>query len=187
MSDDEDRDEIGWGRPPVATQFKPGVSGNPNGRPRGKRSTRPADIVLGQIVVVRENGRERKIRADAAFLLQLASKGLAGDSVLTRAALTAIGDRPTEAHHEKRRREIIFTTYADHGDLRHAARYAQIATILDPYRPTARLALEPWIVEEALARLGERQLSLPEQEVVFAATRTPHKVRWPAWWTVRCC
>jgi hypothetical protein len=30
-----DRDEkIGYGNPPAATRFKPGVSGNPNGRPR---------------------------------------------------------------------------------------------------------------------------------------------------------
>lgn len=57
-----------------------------------------------------------------------------------------------------------------------------MARKLDPYRPSARMMLEPWIVEAALARLGDRRLSREEQEIVLAATRTPHKVRWPDWW-----
>ena len=34
--------EVGYGKPPVATRFKPGRSGNPHGRPRGAKSKRPA-------------------------------------------------------------------------------------------------------------------------------------------------
>ncbi len=30
--------DVGYGRPPEATQFKPGRSGNPNGRPKGAKS-----------------------------------------------------------------------------------------------------------------------------------------------------
>ena len=56
---------------------------------------------------------------------------------------------------------------------------------LDRYRETARMVLEPWIVEAALARLGERRLTLAEQRVVVDATRTPAKVRWPDWWQVK--
>ena len=55
---------------------------------------------------------------------------------------------------------------------------------LDRYRETARMMLEPWIVEAALARLGARRLTVAEQRTVFAATRTPAKVRWPDWWQV---
>jgi hypothetical protein len=33
--------EVGYGKPPVATQFKPGRSGNPRGRPRGARNKLP--------------------------------------------------------------------------------------------------------------------------------------------------
>jgi len=57
-----------------------------------------------------------------------------------------------------------------------------MARKLDPYRPSARMMLEPWIVEAALKRLGDRVLSREDQEIVLAATRTPHKVRWPDWW-----
>jgi hypothetical protein len=47
------------------------------------------------------------------------------------------------------------------------------------------MVLEPWLVEEALARLGDRRLSLEEQAEVVRATRTPRKVRWPDWWEIR--
>jgi hypothetical protein len=56
-----------------------------------------------------------------------------------------------------------------------------MAKKLDPYRETARLLLEPWLVEAALARL-DREFSLAEQRIIVNATRTPDKVRWPAWW-----
>ena len=52
------------------------------------------------------------------------------------------------------------------------------------YSESARMALEPWIVEAALERLGSRRLSVEEQETIVRATRTPWKVRWPAWWSV---
>jgi len=57
-----------------------------------------------------------------------------------------------------------------------------MAKKLDPYRETARMALAPWLVEAALARLC-RILSPAEQRTVVAATRMPHKVRWPEWWS----
>ena len=34
--------EVGYRKPPAASQFKPGRSGNPNGRPKGARNKRPA-------------------------------------------------------------------------------------------------------------------------------------------------
>ena len=50
---------------------------------------------------------------------------------------------------------------------------------LERYRPSARMVLEPWIVQAALARLGDRRLSREEQAKVVRAVWTPHKVRWP--------
>ena len=44
------------------------------------------------------------------------------------------------------------------------------------------MALEPWLVEAALARLKEA-LSPANQRIIVKATRTPHKVRWPKWWS----
>jgi len=60
MADDN---EVGHGKPPKWTQFKPGQSGNPNGRPR--RSPQPLSaIVLNTMtapVAFREKGRKRKV------------------------------------------------------------------------------------------------------------------------------
>ena len=42
------------------------------------------------MVTVREDGRERRITAAEAFILQLTQKGLAGDSAAARASLAAI-------------------------------------------------------------------------------------------------
>jgi hypothetical protein len=39
---DEPSYEVGFRKPPVASRFKPGQSGNPRGRPKGARSKRPA-------------------------------------------------------------------------------------------------------------------------------------------------
>lgn len=182
MSDEPE--DVGKGRPPRGSQFKPGQSGNPRGRPRGRRINTPYDVVLGRTLTIRENGIERQMRADAAFLLHLVTKGLARHGVQSRAALRALASRPRPVWNSRMPAQVIFTVYAEPGDLRHAIRTLQIAKLMDGFRPSARLALETWVVEEALARLGDRQLTVDEQRKVLEATRMPHRVRWPDWWTV---
>ena len=53
---------------------------------------------------------------------------------------------------------------------------------LDRYREPARMALEAWLIEAALARLRQ-EISLAEQRTIVKATRTPHRVRWRDWWS----
>ena len=36
--------EVGYGKPPAGTRFKPGQSGNPAGRPKGSRRNRPSRL-----------------------------------------------------------------------------------------------------------------------------------------------
>jgi hypothetical protein len=67
------------------------------------------------------------------------------------------------------------------GSVTTALEALRMARILDPYRKTARVALEPWLVEAALARLPQT-LNPADQRIIVEATRTPHKVRWPDWW-----
>lgn len=45
--------------------------------------------------------------------------------------------------------------------------------------------INPWAVEAAFARLGDRQLTTEEQREVWNCTRMRHKVQWPEWWTVK--
>ena len=49
-------------------------------------------------------------------------------------------------------------------------------------QPHAQIKLEPWLVQRALDRIGDRRLTIKQRATVVAATRTPGKVRWPDWW-----
>ena len=72
--------EIGKGKPPKATQFRPGQSGNPKGRPKGRRNfATEIDEVLKAPVPISENGRTRKVTSRMATLLRLRKKALEGD------------------------------------------------------------------------------------------------------------
>lgn len=180
----EEPAKAGYGRPPRATQFQKGRSGNPRGRPGGRHSTIPYDSVLGQMVTIREDGRERRVTAAEAFLLQLTQKGLAGDSAAARASLAAIeearANRPVADQTFIRR--IIFVGMGIGcilGDLGMAIKTNRHS------EQNARWWLKPWIVEAALARLEDDRLTPAEQREVWNATRTPESVRWPSWWTER--
>ena len=174
----------GYGRPPRATQFQKGRSGNPRGRPRGSRSSIPYDSVLGQMVTIREDGHERRVTAAEAFLLQLTQKGLAGDSAAARASLAAIeaarASRPAEDQTTILR--IMFVAMGIGCVLRELGMAVKTNRHSEQ---NARWWLKPWIVEAALARLGDRQLSPAEQRVVWNATQQPQAVDWPDWWTER--
>ena len=80
MTDDTKHNEaVGYKHPPVATQFKPGVSGNPSGRPKTVRSLR-AEVLdeLRQLVRFRDGDSEveiSKARAIAKSLVHAAAGG----------------------------------------------------------------------------------------------------------------
>ena len=85
-------DEIGYAKPPRNTRFRKGRSGNPKGRPPGRKKEPPYEAVLGQMVTVREDGIERRVTAAEAFALYLTKQGLDGDNAAARQAAEAIGD-----------------------------------------------------------------------------------------------
>jgi hypothetical protein len=180
--DDDNNDDGGYGRPPRTTRFAKGQSGYPAGRPRGRHREAPYEAVLGQMVTIRENGVLRRVTATEAFLLQHSKRALEGDGAATRTTLAVIEyakERIRALHGFIRTLTYVMVVP---GSVTYALMPLRMAKKLDPYRETARLALEPWLVEAALARL-DCKLSPEEQRIVLKATRTPHKVRWPEWWS----
>src|SRR5207244_13422125 len=76
---------VGYGKPPLHTRFQKGRSGNPNGRPRGRKnmSTLLSDALNGSVIVV-ENGRRKKITKREAIVTQLVNKSASADLKATQ-------------------------------------------------------------------------------------------------------
>lgn len=85
MSDEEDPN-VGYGRPPKHSRFKPGRSGNPKGRPKGASSyLASVRRELERKITVTEGGRQRRITKKEAAAKRLVEKALKGDPQALRA------------------------------------------------------------------------------------------------------
>ena len=72
--------EVGFGKPPKHTRFRPGQSGNKKGRPKGSVNFGlMLDKELGKTVEVSEHGRRRRMPKIRVGLRQLINKAAAGD------------------------------------------------------------------------------------------------------------
>ena len=175
--------KVGYRMPPSSTRFRKPNSGNPAGRPKGRRCQLPHETVLGQLVTIHENGIERRVTAEEAFLRFMKKRALEGDAFAGRLIL---------AFYEKARalepidkegaisevRMIVF----DPGSVSHLVELLRMGAKADRFRESAQMKIEPWLVEAALARFGNRRLTGDEQKMVYQCTRTPWKVKWPEWW-----
>ena len=55
-------DKTGYGNPPKHTQFKPGQSGNPAGRPKGAKNLKTdLEEEMRELIVVREGGNTKTV------------------------------------------------------------------------------------------------------------------------------
>jgi len=81
MSDKEKNYTVGHGKPPEASRFKPGQSGNPKGRPRGAKNLHTLlDKIINERVVVTENGKRKLISKLEAAVTQFVNKAATGDN-----------------------------------------------------------------------------------------------------------
>ena len=74
-------DKIGYGKPPRKSQFKPGVSGNPKGRPK-RNPTAVSDVIkntLSAPIQYRDRGRTKTITRTEAGLKKLVENAVKGD------------------------------------------------------------------------------------------------------------
>jgi Family of unknown function (DUF5681) len=86
-----DEYKVGYGRPPKATQFPKGVSGNPKGRPKGMRPVgAPLQEILRQRVTVTESGRTRRLPALEVMLRRLTNDAMRSDKTALKTVLALV-------------------------------------------------------------------------------------------------
>ena len=94
MSDDY---KIGYTRPPKATRFKKGQSGNPRGRPKNMRNLKPhlTEELQSRISVVIQ-GKKKTISKQRAMVMGLVSRTIKGDWRAASIVLSMMKQSPSD-------------------------------------------------------------------------------------------
>lgn len=72
--------KVGYGRPPAEHRFKAGQSGNPKGRPKGKKNPdKMLRELLDRKISIRESGQVKRITFLEAMFLRFAEDALRGN------------------------------------------------------------------------------------------------------------
>ena len=90
--------EVGFAKPPAATRFKPGQSGNPKGRPKGSKSTVPS---------LAEERIKKLILEEAYRTIPVLEKGRHATVPMITAVLRAVAMNAAKGNN---RAAILFTT-----------------------------------------------------------------------------
>ena len=82
---------VGYGKPPKATQFQKGQSGNPHGRAKGTRNLK-TDLSdeLGERITLSEGGKPKRLSKQRALVKSLMAKAIKGDASAMRTLLNLI-------------------------------------------------------------------------------------------------
>lgn len=71
---------VGYKKPPQSTQFKPGLSGNPKGRPKWTKNLKTdLEEELQERIDIKEGGAPKKVSKQRAIIKSQAAKAAGGD------------------------------------------------------------------------------------------------------------
>ena len=79
---------VGYGRPPIASRFQPGVSGNARGRPKGTKNLKTqVEEAMTASIPIQVGAKTKRVSRIAGVVLRQLQKALMGDGP---AAITVI-------------------------------------------------------------------------------------------------
>ena len=99
---------VGYGRPPRATQFAGGKSGNPKGRTKGSRTVGAIlQDILSQKIAVTENGKTRRIPTLEVMFRRLVNDAVRRDPAALKLLLPLIDRYAASPETELRLGELL--------------------------------------------------------------------------------
>lgn len=121
--------EVGFGKPPRHSQFKPGQSGNPRGRPKGAKgiNTIVRETFLEKVAVRMPDG-EKKVSRIAVVMRKLGDKAFSGDVRAQELAMKLYAGAVPECPEA----EPAAADAPDEGDLAIIAAFQQLMTLGEP-------------------------------------------------------
>jgi hypothetical protein len=168
------------------TRFRKGQSGNPKGRPKGRRPHISAfDIIFDKTLTITQNGVERELTVDEALQLQTYQAALKGSRMAQRTILKMIEKRELAlAKLDSRPAQPIRMDIEYDADNANAAMtilgIADYGIAPPAGGPATRpFKLATWVAQAALSRPGRRKLSDKDIEDVERLTLHPERLKWP--------
>ena len=162
-------------------RFQKGQSGNPKGRPKGRRPHVSAfDIILDKALTVTQNGVERELSVEEALEMQTYQAALGGSRMAIRKVLKMIEKR--EAAMAKKAPQPSAPMRVEHHC--NASNANDALRILGIARPDPALddrwwKLETWATQAAISRPGRRAFVKREVDNIKHFTFASTKLRWP--------
>lgn len=178
---------VGPGRPPAATRFRKGQSGNPKGRPRSKpqASGSAFNVVFERSLTLTQGGKAREVTVEEALQHRTYRDAIAGNRSARREVLKMIAKREKwlAARSIKHTPVELLSEPSDPDNAHEALILLGIAerdpAWVDQPDTYDRLLLQPWAVQAALGRRGSKSLSAKAVLEIKRCTRDAATLRWP--------